>query len=286
MGLVSAWLFFLNRTNSSSSYSWSWSLCCSFCCFSSWAGLCLSLAPPRIQIPPVLEHLAFNTNPFVLFVFFPWRKSICSTEERRKRKFFFNLYVGVGSSPENWIRYRGIKRCTFPEKTSSPQQLYSLKTFLNCNQSKLLLHTNTRTRSSRKPPTQKRKREKEGQHNKWWPDFSDAHHRLTELNSIPRTDTEQTTRRQNATASPPKSDSISIRICCCNLRSKLLKQILLQLRFSKHESGDAIDRSSERASERAKDKKKEKRERREEAGRRPTRLISSYLPSKISKLGR
>ncbi len=41
------------------------------------------------------------------------------------------------------------------------------------------------------------------------------------------------------------------------------------------------------ASERAKDgKKKEKRERREEAGTRPTRLISSYLPSKISKLGR
>jgi hypothetical protein len=70
MGPVSAWLFFLNRTNSSSSYSWSWSLCCSFCCFSSWAGLCLSLAPPRIQIPPGLEHLAFNTNRFVFFVFF------------------------------------------------------------------------------------------------------------------------------------------------------------------------------------------------------------------------
>lgn len=54
----------------------------------------------------------------------------------------------------------------------------------------------------------------------------------------------------------PTSDSISIRICCCNLRLKLLKQILLQLRFSKHESRDAIDRSIERASERAKDRKK------------------------------
>lgn len=75
MGLVSDWLFFLNRTNSSSSYSWSCSLCCSFCCFSSWAGLCLSLAPPRIQIPPSLEHLAFNTNPFVYFVFFPEEKA-------------------------------------------------------------------------------------------------------------------------------------------------------------------------------------------------------------------
>lgn len=75
MGLVSDWLFFLNRTNSFSSYSWSWSLCCSFCSFSSWAGLYLSLAPPRIQIPPSLEHLAFNTNPFVYFVFFPEEKA-------------------------------------------------------------------------------------------------------------------------------------------------------------------------------------------------------------------
>lgn len=58
----------------------------------------------------------------------------------------------------------------------------------------------------------------------------------------------------------PTADSISIRICCCNLRSKLLKQILLQLRFSKHESRDAIDRLSER--ERQRQEEGETREKR------------------------
>lgn len=96
MGLVSAWLFFLNRTNSSSSYSWSWScsLCCSFCCFSSWAGLCLSLAPPRIQIPPVLEHLAFNTNPFVFVVFFLEEKAFVLRKKEENGICFWNSASG------------------------------------------------------------------------------------------------------------------------------------------------------------------------------------------------
>jgi hypothetical protein len=194
-----------------------------------------------------------------------------------------NLCVGVGSSPENWIRYRGIKRGTFPEKTSSPQQLYSVKTFLNCNQSKLLLHTNTQTRSSRKPPTQKQRKKKEGHtHNKWWPDFNDAHHRLSELNSIPRTDTEQTSRRQNATASPPHQTQFPSEFAAVTcVRSSWNK-----LSYNYDSRNTNPETPIDRASERAKDKKKEKRERREEAGRRPTRLICSYLPSKFSKLGR
>lgn len=64
----------------------------------------------------------------------------------------------------------------------------------------------------------------------------------------------------------PTADSISIRIRCCNLRSKLLKQILLLLRFSKHESRDAIDRLSERESERESQRREEEGETREKRG--------------------
>jgi hypothetical protein len=57
-------------------------------------------APPRIQIPPGLEHLAFNTNPFVFFVFFLDEKAFVYGR-KKKTEFLLNLCVGVGSSPEN-----------------------------------------------------------------------------------------------------------------------------------------------------------------------------------------
>jgi hypothetical protein len=46
-------------------------------------------------------YLAFNTNPFVFFVFFLEEKAFVLRKKEENGIYFLNLCVGVGSSPEN-----------------------------------------------------------------------------------------------------------------------------------------------------------------------------------------